>query len=582
MIANIDQITLIIKTNPNKNRIVKGREINDKLMLHLYGKGLKESIKYCEQFVSVELHKVQKDYATSNKDMYGRLLQQEDLIFTARGGGQYFGMEQKNEYLMNELLSDVRYDQSLRTWIRNFALPAYRSDPMGVIFMETEAVEPAEQSEAQEPNTYPTYKNIYSIFDYETEGRELEYICFNLTIADCLGFGIADDDFKDQDKGKKTQYYRFVDDRFDSIYKFKTDTNSLQEIDIKEHGFNETPGFIISDRIRFDDPTLFESPLDMTVELADTFLYNRSVRDLQQKYHGFAKAIEPLLKCSTCAGTGLLASKPCPACTEAGQTKGTGFKLKTKVSDVARFPIDLFAAGSSFDYTKIFGYVTPDIKGWEKQDQSLNDLEELVEMTYWGTVRMRRPAAGSAPGADKTATEIDSNNTPKYARLNMTADWAERTEKMIADFIGQYWFAESYKSASISYGRNYVLETPEDIMANYQVMRAKGAPDFTLDEQLGKYYNALYQNNPFQLEKSLKLLKVEPFPHINTLQAKGVIPDENDFNAKLYFGEWYSQMDEVYLVSTPAETLRQDLKAWVLAKKIPPQIVPETATLRVT
>jgi hypothetical protein len=118
---------------------------------------------------------------------------------------------------------------------------------------------------------------------------------------------------------------------------------------------------------------------------------------------------------------------------------------------------------------------------------------------------MKRPAPGNS-GDAITATESKSNDAPKEARLNMTADWAERTENMIADFIGEYWFKGSWKKASISYGRDYILKTADELMDIYQTMRTKGAPDFSLDEALEKFYRARYQNNPVQLVKYLKCL----------------------------------------------------------------------------
>jgi hypothetical protein len=74
----------------------------------------------------------------------------------------------------------------------------------------------------------------------------------------------------------------------------------------------------------------------------------------------------------------------------------------------------------------------------------------------------------------------------------MTADWAETTENMIADFIGQYWFEGAWKRSSISYGSDYILKTADELMDTYQTLRTKGAPDFALDEALEKFYQAKY------------------------------------------------------------------------------------------
>jgi hypothetical protein len=216
MIYNISQIADIVKKNPNKSLIEKGRVMADKLLMHVHGKNM--TIEQVEHFASKEVYDVQKKYAISNKDLFGRLLQQEDMVFTSRGGSAYFNLPDEQERQMNALLDDVRYGLSLRKWIKNFALQAYRVDPMGILFIEVEeslAVDNAGQM--NQPRAYPTYKSIYSIFDYEPNGRRLEYVCFQLSIADAIAFGVQDVKLRDRNPADKSDYYRFVDDEKDVI-----------------------------------------------------------------------------------------------------------------------------------------------------------------------------------------------------------------------------------------------------------------------------------------------------------------------------------------------------------------------------
>lgn len=578
MILTFEQVQFVVLKNPNKSYVDQGKEMAKKLMLHLHGKGMDEAIKRVDYFENEDVHKARKDYAVSNKDLFSRLLQQEDMVFTARGGSSYFHLGDNDESTVNQLLDDVRYDLSLRKWIRNFALQAYRCDPMAIIFMEVETATVDQNGRINEPKVYPTYKSIYCIYDYQTTGRRLEYVCFNLSVGECKAYGITDERFKGMTDDAESGYFRIVDDAKDLIVQRKEGTviltTNITQRNPLPNNWNRTPGFIISDLIQFNDPQLFVSPLDMVIELADCFLNDRSVRDLQKKYHGFSKAIEPLLKCSTCMGATMVMGAPCPSCTPPGADRGTGYKIKTKVSDVARFPLDLMEKG--FDWRNFFGYASPDVDGWEKQDTSLDDLEELMEMTYWGTVRMKRPAPGKQ-GDAITATESKSNDAPKEARLNMTADWAERTENMIADFIGEYWFKGTWKKSSISYGRDYILKTADELMEIYQTMRTKGAPDFSLDEALEKYYRARYQNNPVQQVKYLKMLDVEPFPHITVQVAKTLVTDFTDYNAKLYFGEWSNTVPDAKWVSPsfPPFKLILELKEYVKAKGLK-EPAPET------
>ena len=561
----------IIKKNPNKARIQAGRRMADKLMLHVRGKGMESAIVQCKYFENDDIYSVRKEYSISNKDLFGRLLQQEDLVFSAKGGSSYFNMPDANEKTMNALLSDVRYGMSLRRWMREFGVQAYRTDPMGVIFIEVEQARYIDAMPINAPRAYPTYKSIYSIFDYSTSGRRLEYVCFRVPAQDAATYGINDPKLAEYGLTQETNYFRFVDDAKDVIVKYEND-QLVQVGDEIPNFWGRTNGFIVSDLMNFEDPGSFYSPLDFTTELADCFLRDRSVRDLQKRYHGFSKAVEPLLTCATCEGTGYVAANACKDCLPyAGAEKGTGYKMRTKVADVARFPLSMFEESSGFDFRKVFGYVTPDVEGWEKQDASLSDLEDLIHWTYWGTGAPQR-AAGPAtkPGnsQEETATKTQDNRQPRYARLNLTADWAEKTEMLIADFIGQFWFREAYKKASIAYGRYYILETPDELLVKYEELRTKGAPVATLFEALEKYYHSAYQSNPIELAIRLKLLYVEPFPHMKVAEAKGLVTDFTDFCCKLYFDEWYGTVPDMLILSKKVEDLRLDLRAFVKKKAL--------------
>jgi hypothetical protein len=568
MNATWEQVQAIVLNNPNKKIIEKGRETANKLMLHVHGVGMDQAIKLCDYFASGDMYKIQKQYAISNVDMFARLLQQEDMVFNARGGSTNFNLNTDETTQLNNILSNVEYGMNLRKWVKTFALQAYRCDPMGIIFIEVEAAEVTD-TDFNEPRCYPTYKSIFSIYDYETTGRQLEYVCFQLIVEDALEFGIIDEDLLKMQPDQQSQYFRFIDDKKDLIVQMHdknvTLVTNISQANPLPMKFKKTPAFVVSDLITFNDPSCFYSPLYPVVELADTFLQDRSIRDLQKKFHGFAKAVEPLVTCGTCVGSKTLNGNNCPDCTPAGG-QPTGYKLKTKVSDVMRFPLDILE-NSNFDFNKIFGYVTPNIASWNKQDTSLADIEELAEMTYWGTIRMRRAQPGAGKVQEpRTAFEVDTNSQPKEARLNTTADWAEGTETMIACLMAEYWFPDTFKTGNINYGRDYVLKTPEELMGAYQDMRTKGAPDFCLDEALEKYYLAKYQNNPIQLQKYLKMLNVEPFPHLTIVNAKLVVTNFEDFNSKLYFGEWSDTIPDSKWLQTPAATLIQQLKVYVSAK----------------
>ena len=579
MTYTLDQIAKIIVKNPNKKRIDYGKKINKLLMLHVHGEGMKEHMKRIDYFENEDLYLSRKQYAISNVDLFERLLAEEKQVFSARGGSSYFGLPDNEEKQMNALLQDVLYGVSLREWVENFGLNAYRCDPMGVIFMEVEKVTEIEGNDAAEvgakqvietPKCYPVYKCIQNIWDYQSNGRNLDYLCMTLTDDELEMYGIQEQtaNIPQGTTHQNITYFRFVDDGQDIIVK-RVNADSVEAVTLANGYKNpinglwdKVPAFVVSDIMKFSDPGKFDTPLNKIVELADSYLNDRSIKDLQKKYHGFAKPVEPLSTCISCGGEGFVKGVPCPECTIPGTDKGTGYKLRTKISDSLKIPIDMLNADKAprFDFKKIFGYVTPDIESVNMQIAGLTNLEGCMYITYWGCNNTEMEGFNGTQSQNETATKTVANLQPKYARLNRTADWAQRTMNAIADFIGSFWF-DSFTESSIILSREYNFESPDTILATYYDMKANGVPDSMLDNQYEKYIKCLWQSNPQQLGIYLKKFKVEPFPHLSAESVeKSAIVIPEDKICKRYFGEW----DDTIL---PAAWLTQDplkLKAQLL------------------
>lgn len=569
MICTPAQVEDIIKNNPNKELVKEGRDQAAALTLLIHGHQPGQAdIKRDNYFENDQIFAVRKNNCMSNKDMFGRLLQREQMVFSAQGGSAYFlGLSKEDLIKFAAKLDNIRFSISLRKWIKQFALPAFRCDPMGIVFVEADV----------DQNAYPTYKSISTVYDYMPNGRNLEYVCFQLTVGEAKAFGVNDEKFKDIKGGDKSNYYRFIDDQKDNIYKYEESAVTLT--DPKVSPWPTVPGFILSDIISFENTQKFLSPVNLVTELAYSFLNDRSVRDLQKKYHGFLKAIEPLLQCGTCIGTGYLSGAACPECTPPGADRGTGYKLSTKVADVARFPLSILKEG--FDYKKIFGYAELPIDVWNKQDTSLSDIENLIRDVYWGTDNSQQTTSGpksSDKGIEETATKTLANLQPIYARLNMTADWAEKTENMVADLIGKYMF-KSFKKSSINYGRYYILETPYDLMEEYLEMKSKGSSQSSLFAALTRYIHSAYSADPARLAIELKMINVEPFVHSTITQVQANNAAQIDYLTKLYFSEWRQQQEFDYLLVTQEAKLRESLIAFATIKKA---LIPDPAQATVS
>jgi hypothetical protein len=564
-IIKFDQVQIIIKNNPSKDLVSKARDYSTSLRLNVLGDEAQKSLKQNTYFESEDVYGERKKGATSNADLFARLLHREEMVFSAKGGASYYaGLDEKQTIEFDAVLDKIRFNMTIRKWIKEFALEAYRVDPMGVLFVEVDV----------NSNAYPTYKSTDCIYDYQTNGRRLEYVCFRLTIAEAIRLlteaGIdtsADADLKQEVTSKYSNYYRFVDDAEDRI--LKNANGSIQELHTIPVVFKTVPAIIASDLIDFKNNQNFLSPVQKTIELSQSYFQDRSIRDLSKKYNGFAKSFEPMVSCEQCSGTGFLSGGSCPGCTPAGADKGTGFKLCTKVADSIKVPLPK-QGDQGINMANYFGYATPPIDIWNKQDTSLNDIETAMNDTYWGTTSVQSttgPEVGQK-SIKETATKTLTDLQPIYARLNKTADWAQSTENALCNFIGEKMFPDTFKDSVRTYGRYYILETPDELMEMYLAMKTKGAPQTALFDTLSKYYHAMYANDQKQLAIKLKLMDVEPFVHQTIDQVKMSNPSRLDFFTKLYYSEWLATKESTYLLTTAKDKLISDLQGYATTKMV--------------
>ncbi|HEY1044960.1 MAG TPA: hypothetical protein VGF79_00880 [Bacteroidia bacterium] len=527
MILSLDDIKRIIKNNPNEDMINAAQSESKKLTQHITGKGSDDLLSEVSGLENKKQLELRKKYAQSNVDIFARLHRPEDKIFTAKGGSTFYDIGASSQKQLIEILNDIYNGYSVRNWVEVFAKQYFHTDPMGLVFMEV-----------GDNETYPTYKSISVIFDYQLKGRDVEYVVFRT-------------DEKDQ--------FRVVDDAFDYLVRYDGEetVTVIQDKTFKNY-FGKVPAIVISD-IKSKTSETFVSPDAEVIEIADQFLRERSVKTIFKLKHGFPKAWQYQTVCSDCKGSGHKHGEDCKTC------NGTGKSVTQDSSQIITLPIPL--EGQPTISPDIAGYSTPDIEGWTKMSEELKELESSMHSTYWGKTDEAKTNGLSTDG-QKTATEIVSDMQPMNDRLERLSKWAESIEKFVTDKTGKFYFENTYKGCSINLGRRYLIEGPDVIWKKYQEARSKGSPTSVLDELLAEYYYSKYQNNAIELNKHLKLMRLEPFVHLTIGEAKSNISNFEDFNKKLYFGEWLNQLPDNEILIKKLDQLNISLSEYVKAKNI--------------
>ena len=550
----IEDITKILQTNPNREYIEYGVKKHKELEFIVNGEHKDSMLESSEYFEDKQVAKERKKNALSNKDLFADVLQKESMVFNARGGSViYSDLDTNAASILNKYFDTIYNGHSLRHWIKEIADEAYKVDPMGVVFIE---------KEEDEEKYYPTYKSIKCIYDYYPEGQTTPYIAFNLDEEELTEYTKGVVKFEND----KFRYFRFVDEESDRLFKMKTD-ESKQVIELTEfslpHNYGICPAIIISDIPCFHDEEMKQSKIHKIEELARAYMYDRSVNQITKLYHSSPKLVEPIAKCNVCKGEGTISdNKMCPVC------GGSGNKVGSKVADSLKIPLEMLAENVGLDIKKIFTYITPDIATWDKQDNSLIAQRQLIKSIYWGEDnRQTTTGANKYSNIQETATKTMANLQPIYARLDRTAQWAERLESDICNIIAPLLNANC-KEVKVMYGRDYILESTDELFTAYVDAKTKGAPIFQLNDMLERYYQSKYNNNPIELNLALKMMEVEPFIHSTIAQCLLMNLPSETLAMKIYFNDWYSQTKNDQLFSMQADKLRESLRTFVKDKQL--------------
>ncbi|MDF2189296.1 hypothetical protein [Paraflavitalea sp. CAU 1676] len=557
MILNQQQIQDIIVGNPNKDLVNKGKAYNKTMRRHVYGEGLEVHLSTIEGYEKEALHKLRVKYTRSNKDLFARIDRPVDKVFSARGGSIYFNLPDELNQRAAALAMDVRDGYSIRKWVEMFWRPHVVDDPYGLVFVEMMSVQNALQARTQGRSfVYPTYKSITCIYDYLPKGQKLDYVVFNVTAAEKREMGLKEDE----------QIYRLVDDANDYIVK-RTDKDRVRILDkfTIPNFFGEVPALVNSDIVDPQFAVGFLSPYDKAVELAEHFCMKGSIKITHDIMHGFPKYYEYADDCGECSGTGWKGEDKCPTC------KGTGKSAMTKVSDVKLLPYPKKTGGEEDVKVTpdVAGYITPSKDYYEIATSDLQLLEDVMNVTIWGTMsRVRSQGmAINGDGAAKTATEIMDELKPQADRLHPFSDMAERRHRMILDFtIRLNMSMPTYKGSSVNYGRRYLIEGPDVIWTKYSESREKNVSQEVLNDLLVEYYEAKYYNDEVKLNVLIKLKDVEPYIH-NTneeLETWPIPPFERV--RKAYYLDWRTSRTMAFILVHTVEELKSDLTTYTIKK----------------
>lgn len=534
-----EQVKKIVES-PVCEKIEWARAYNNKLLVHVEGVGTQDYLSKINGYENESQFKARKDHAISNKFLTEELLRPVDNAFNARGGSKNYkfkGEANKEEFI--EKLTNVRNNTSLTEYINSVWFNKFVTDPNGLIMMEIQSHKDGEELPEEDKTIEPTYKSIHSIRAYEQDGMFVKWVIFepHLVIKG------------DKKEDGETELFWVVDEESYYLYEKNKEGLSLK-IDPIPNSFEQVPAVLCSNII--DNVTGWKrSPIDSQVELLNKYLVSNSVLSIVEFFHNYPQQWAYVPECNICNGTGTTTSQgsegTCLSC------EGTGKRTKKDVTDTWELKIP------EGDQTKIApdvaGYIYMPTEPWNLMVDSLKRVHDLAYFSQWGTLV-------SKDSKNETATGRFLDAQPVNNRLELYSKTIEKTHTALANFIGQFYYPETFDKAIIQYGRRYLIETPDQIWDKYIKAKTDNAPVSTLDLLLSQYLESEFRENEQLFVYEIKKVKLEPFVHWDILTVKDLGVGQDDYSKKLYFSDWIQTKTIKEVIDGDINKLNEELTAF--------------------
>jgi hypothetical protein len=532
MVLSEQQIAEFIEKPFNQQFITDARKYSDRLNLHVNGVGLNKFFEQIKNYENNDQLELRKKYARSNKYLFAELLRPLDKIYTARGGAKYYSLSDGDEMKFRGFISDVRQNMSLTEWSEKVWLKKKITDPNGLIMLEI-----SQDGE----HCYPTYKSIYSIYDYQFKGSKVEYVIFEPE--------------RIQTEQGEVLKYRVVDDANDYMVTV-TKTTSVGGVKMNfevvtaetlPNYWGKVPARMVSSE-EDENNNLKLSFIDAVVQIAEEILVDNSIKILFKYTHGFPAYWEIERACITCKGTGQHHGESCPSC------DGTGLRKGRDISD--KIIVTLDEAGKAGAIPPA-GFVSTDVMTWTQMNGESSFMEQLIHKAMWGTLALM------SEKVYQKATGVISDLQSVYDRLNTISNEAENMEKFMTDMLGEFYFGRNYKGSTIIYGKRFQIESPDQLLQKFRDAKSGNIPEVSVKNIYMEYIQTMYSNDPFEMSKQIKILKLDPYPIYTAPEIKNLGFSQEDVYRKIFFLQWLTQLSQDEVLFQTNEALIQSRDEYI-------------------
>jgi hypothetical protein len=169
--------------------------------------------------------------------------------------------------------------------------------------------------------------------------------------------------------------------------------------------------------------------------------------------------------------------------------------------------------------------------------------------------RLRGEIITAVVGQDEIVTDRDAFNEQQVRAnfesvttvLNRVKKGFEAAQEWVDSTVCRLRYGRYFISASINYGTEFYLSTPDELRERYRKAKEAGSPESDLDQLMWQVIETEYRNDPAMLRRMKLLAELEPWRHLTKAEVvdlfkAGVVP-EAEMRLKLDFAGYIRRFE---------------------------------------
>lgn len=520
------------------DKVKLARKWAKKNNMHITGKNVKQFLERLDTYETNAQKILREKLVKSNRSLFSFITRPTDKIFTAKGGSINYNVPKNQIDTLKRGISDVADGLDIQKFLKKVVKKHYLIDPNSVVFIDIDKRGKLETHIITSDH----------IFWYENKGNRVDAIIF--------------EPYRNEEDDKDDKlYYRVIDEAYDRI--FVQDNKDVYELvsERLDNYFKFVPAMLLGDE-KCPNHDIFESLIADIIEDADKVLRDVSTMNVHDLAHLYPKYWSYAQACTRCQGEGVLryekdGENKEDTCSSCG---GSGIKSRTNPSDEMVLPIPM--DGEKPLAPDVAGFVSPDINTARFYREILEKSKNAMFQAMWGTTYEQG-------GKRETATGRFLDAQPVQDRLRDISDTFASIHKFMLDCYGRVLLQVPSYESSVSYGKRYILEGPDDILDKYVEVSRENVSELGILDLRDRYFEAEYQDDKVELQKRKKLARVEPFPTMKVADVMKIegLPEQEKLK-KLYYSEWTYSLTDAEVMFSDIDRLKLSLTEYVASKSL--------------